>query len=61
MLNATGDSLSDLVSSDDEEVGEDKDDDEQYTGHGKLSDDDEPGWVMGTITKTVQHHVESIW
>jgi len=60
MLNATGDSLSDLVSSDDEEVGEDKDDDEQDTGHGKLSDDDEPGWVMGTITKTVQHHVESI-
>jgi hypothetical protein len=23
-----------------------------------LSEDDEPGWVMGTITKTVQQHME---
>jgi len=52
MLVAIGDSLSDLASSDDGEDGEDKDDEE--TVQGKLSDDDEPGWVMGTITKTVQ-------
>jgi hypothetical protein len=57
MLVAIGDSLNDLVSSDDGEDEEDEDDEE--TKQGKLSDDDEPGWVMGTITKTVQHRMES--
>ena len=52
MLIAIGDSLSDLASSDDGEDGEDEDDEE--TVMGKLSEDDEPGWVMGTITQTVQ-------
>ena len=59
MLSAIGDSLCDLASSEDEEDGEDKDDDEEDTGHGKLSEDDEPGWMMGTISKTVQHRMES--
>ena len=52
MLIAIGDSLSDLACSDDGEDGEDEDDEE--TVMGKLSEDDEPGWVMGTITQTVQ-------
>jgi hypothetical protein len=56
MLVANGDSLSDLASSDDGENGEDEDDEE--TEQGKLSEDDEPGWVKSTITKTVQHHME---
>jgi len=56
MLIAIGDSLSDLASSDDGEDGEDEDDEE--TEQGKLSEDDEPGWVMGTITKTVQQRME---
>jgi len=60
MLNAIGDSLSDLASSEDEEDRADKDDHEEDTEVGKLSEDDEPGWVMGTISKTVQHHMESI-
>jgi len=51
MLVAIVDSLSDLASSDDGEDGEDEDDEE--TEQGKLSDDDEPSWVMGTINKTV--------
>jgi hypothetical protein len=59
MLNPIGDSLSHLECSDDEEDGEDEDDDQEDTGHGKLSEDDEPGWVMGTISKMVQHHKES--
>jgi len=59
MFNAIGNSLSDLVSSEDEEDGEDEDDDEEDTELGKLSEDDEPGWVMGTISKTVQHDMES--
>ena len=57
MLVATDDSLSDHASSDNGEDGEDEDDEE--TEQGKLSDDDEPGWVMGTITRTVQHRMES--
>jgi hypothetical protein len=56
MLVAIGDSLSDLASSDNAEDGEDEDDEE--TEQGKLSEDDEPGWVMGTITKTVKQHME---
>jgi len=57
MLNPVGDSLSDLGISDDEEDGEDEDDEED-TELGKLSEDDEPGWVMGTISKMVQHCME---
>jgi hypothetical protein len=53
ILNAIGDSLRDLPCSDDEQDGEDKDDDEEDTALGKLSDDDEPGWVMGIITNVV--------
>jgi hypothetical protein len=52
MLVAIGDSLSHLSSSDDGEDGEDED--EEETEPDKLSEDDEPGWVMGTIGNTVQ-------
>ena len=38
----------------------DKDDDQDDTELGKLSENDEPGWVMGTISKAVQHRMESI-
>jgi hypothetical protein len=48
MMAAIGDSLSDLASSD---VWEDREDEYEETEQGKLSEDDEPGWVMGTITK----------
>jgi len=58
-LNAIRDSLSDLASSEDEVDGEDEDDDQQDTGHGQLSEDDKPAWVMGTISKMVHHHIES--
>jgi hypothetical protein len=38
--------------------GEDgKDEDNEETEQGKLSKDDKPGWVMGTITKTVQQRM----
>jgi hypothetical protein len=56
MLVAIGDSLSDHASSDDGEDGEEEDD--EQTGQGNLSEDDEPGWVMGTITNTVQQRME---
>jgi len=60
MLNTIGDSLSDRASSDDEEDAEDEenvDDSEQ----SKLSEDDEPGWVMGTISNTVKRRMERFW
>jgi len=53
---AIGDGLSDLASSDDGEDREDEDD--QETEQGQMSEDDEPGWVMGTITKMVQQRFE---
>ena len=52
MMIAIGDSLSDIASSNDEEDGEDENDEE--TEQGKLSKDDKPSWVMGTISDTVQ-------
>ena len=61
MLNAIRDSLSVLPSSDDEEDWDDQDDDEEDSAGGKLSEDDEPGWMMGTISKTVQYRMERCW
>ena len=49
-------SLSDLASSDDGEDGDGEDDEE--TEQGNLSEDDEPSWVMGIISKTVQQRME---
>lgn len=52
-MNALGDSLSDVARSNDGEV------DEEDKELGKLSDNDEPGWVMGTVSKTLQQCMES--
>jgi hypothetical protein len=56
MIVAIRDSLSDIASSDDGEDGEDENDEE--IEQGRLSEDDEPGWVMGRISKTVQHRTK---
>jgi len=58
MVNVIGDSLSNLSSSDDGEDGKDEDDGEEDPVGGKFSEYDEPGWVMGTISETVQHRME---
>jgi hypothetical protein len=58
-LNVIRHSLSDLASSDNKQDGEDKEDDEEGTELSKVSDDDEPGWVMGTMSKMVQHRMDS--
>jgi len=55
---AIGHSLNDLGSSHDGEDVEDEHDEE--TEQGKLSEDDEPGWRMGTITNTVQQRLMRI-
>jgi len=59
MLNVIGDGQSYLASSEEEEHGDDEDDDEEDSELGMLREDDEPGWVMGTISKTVQHSMKS--
>jgi len=49
--------MSDLASSDD---GEDMvDEDDEQKEHGQLSEDNEPGCGMGTITKPVRQQMES--
>ena len=58
MVVAIGDSLSHLASSDDVKDGDDEVDEE--TEQGKQSDDDEPSWVIGTITTMVQPRMERI-
>jgi len=60
MLNAIQNSLSDLATSGDGEDGEDEDNEEEDSELGKPSEDDGAGWVMSTITKTVQHYMERI-
>jgi len=60
MLNGIRDSLSDLASSHDEEDAED-DEDDKDAEQGKLSEYDEPGWVIGTIPNTVQRRMERFW
>jgi len=58
MSNAIGDSLSDLACSDTGEDEQDENDDEEDPAGGKLNEDDDPGWVMGTISTTVQFRME---
>ena len=58
IMNDIGDSLSNLASSYDEQDSEDDDDDETDTELCKRNDDDEPGWVMGTMCRTVQYSME---
>jgi hypothetical protein len=58
MIVAIGDSLSDPAGSDDGDNGDNENDDE--TEQGKLSEDDKPGWVMGTISKTDQHRMDRL-
>jgi hypothetical protein len=51
MIVAIRDNLSDHASFNDGKGGDDEDDEEP--GQGKMSEDDEPHWVIGTVTKTV--------
>jgi hypothetical protein len=58
MFSTIRDVLSDHALSDNEEDGDEELDDEEDTGHSQLCEDDEPGWVMGTVTKSVYHRME---
>jgi len=61
MSNNIGDSLSNLAWFKDAEDGDDDDDDKEDPLLDQLSEDDEPSWVMGTISKMVQHRLKGIW
>lgn len=54
MLNTFGDSVTYLECSDIEEHREDEEDNAQDTELCKLSKDEEPGWVIGAISKTIK-------
>lgn len=57
MLNTIRDSLSNLASSHNEaDTDEDNNEDDQELG--KLNEDNEPSWVMGTISKLGQYRME---
>jgi len=56
MMMVFGDILSDLASSDDKKAEDDEND--NYTELGKLSRDDEPGCVVGTISKKILQFME---
>jgi hypothetical protein len=58
MLNTIGDSLRNLASLDARGNSEDEDDDNEHTVLGKWREDDEPSWVMGTISTMVQYWME---
>jgi hypothetical protein len=57
MMDSSGDSLSNLASSDVEEDAED--DDHKDRVQGNLSRDNEPGCVIGTFSKHVQPRMET--
>jgi hypothetical protein len=57
MLVVVGDSLSDIAKSNFVENGEDDNDEE--TEQLKLSEDDESGWMMCTISQSVRQQMES--
>jgi len=60
MLIGIRNSLSDLASSDDGDYGENQEDDEEDPAGGKHSENDEPGWVMSTISNMVQYRMEHL-
>ena len=60
MLNSIGVSLSDLAGSDVEEDWADEDDEDEVPTGGKLGEDKEPGWAMGTISEMVQYRMEHL-
>jgi hypothetical protein len=61
MLYAIRDSLSNLASANDDEDGEDEEGDEKESQLGKMSEDDIPDWVIGTISKTVVQNLKPYW
>jgi hypothetical protein len=60
MFNAIRKGLSNAASSDNDQLGDEEEDD-THTEVGKLSKDDEPGCMMGTISKLVLHCADRDW
>jgi len=59
MIVAIGVSLGDLASSDNRDDVEDEDD--EKTEQGQLTEDDEPGRVTGTFSRSVRQPMERFW
>jgi len=60
MLNTISNGLRDLGSSTNQQDGDDKEDNQEDTALGKMNEDEESSWVMGTISKTVQQSKNSL-
>jgi hypothetical protein len=60
MLNVIGDSFTNISTANNEKNGQHKECDEQERQLGNLSENDEPGWVICTITKTLWQHMQSV-
>jgi hypothetical protein len=60
MMEAIRDSVDDVTTSDEEDDHYDNISDGQDYDDAKLSDDDAPGWVVGTINKSVQERLETV-
>jgi hypothetical protein len=58
--NTVRESLRDFATSDDKEDGVHKVNDEGDRGQGKLSEDNEPHWELGTIFKMVDEFMEGV-
>jgi hypothetical protein len=58
MLNTIGNAMCDHAISNDEQHGDDEKGDDKVIELSKMREDDEPGWVMGTISKTGKQRME---
>lgn len=59
--NTLGDNLNSFPTFGNDKDVEDEDSDDEESNLGKLSEDNEPSWVVGTTCKTVRHCIESFW
>jgi len=59
MLNAIGDSVSNVACSNHVEDREDDDDDKKDSEFSMLCEDDKSSWVIVTFSNTVHQHMES--
>ena len=60
MLEAIGDSINNIATSD-EEDDKDKEEDGEDNVNSELSDDNKPNWIVGTINKLVQKLLDTFW
>jgi hypothetical protein len=61
MLEAIGESVDAVSTSDEADDDEDDEQDGDDNNDAKLSDDDQPEWVVGTIDKSIEERLNTFW